>query len=559
MANLLLFLLIGIILGLLIAIAIVLLVEPKRKTKASAQKRQRITRSVLLMALTLAAASFAVTLTAHAATTTPQRYVYNGHLLDASGTPITTPHTIRFSFWKSADLVTGDIAAGTLNTGAATYGNWQEVDTVTPDSNGYFSVQLGAVTPFPGLTFFTATELQNLFLQVEVRAQADSDTSYEVLDTDAADDTVDRSPIDSVPFAHNAELLDQREIGTGSGSIPILGPNGKLPAAAIPDALSGTSLTLDKNDSATSTIDLQFGQTLAKKLSYDVVNSRFNFNDAVQVEGNLTVLGLINGIDITNLGTATDSLRVGSGGGLSISITGGNYRLNGVAVNYPGGTYAVEANTTNYVFFGSGGLTINTQSFPTDESFIALAEVVTNAGAVNFILDRRQLMSDDREQLVETTLHPEYPDSSYSADGTNNVGQLSVSSDPLTLKSGYLWTSTRSTLQDYDVVLRMTLPTQFTHWKASPLSFLYKSSSADPSVTKMDIAVYDTAGNPVTLTGTATNLANTSWTTQTIDFAGSPVWTPGGVVVVRFNLSAKDNEQMLLGDLTARFVKLAGN
>ncbi len=534
------------------------IVPTKRKTQTVKKKSKMAAHVVMLLTLATMSGALAVTYSVNAAGTTPQRYVYNGHLLNSSGQPITTAHSIRFSFWKSADLGATDIAAGVLNTAATTYAGWQEVATVTPDANGYFSVQLGAVTALPALTGYTAAELQSLFLQVEVKAQAAADTSYEVLDVDTADAAVDRSPIQSVPFAGNADTIDQREIGTGSGSIPLLGPNGKLPSAAIPSELNGINLTLDNTNSATGSISLQFGATLAKKLSYDTVNNRFNFNDAVRIQGNLTVLGLINGVDVTNLGSSTGALRVFSGGGLNIRVSGGSYRLAGTAVNYIGGTSALTANTTNYVFFGSGGLTVRTMPFPTDESYIALAEVVTGGGAVNYILDRRALMSDDRQQLVETTLHPQYPDAAYSADGSDNVGQLSVVNDAVTLKNSYLWTSTRPTLQDYDVVLRLTLPTQFTSWKASPLTFLYKSSSADSAITKMDVAVFDTAGNAVTLTGTSTNLANTAWTSQTIDFSGAPTWTPGGAVVIRFRLSSKDSEQMQLGDLTLKYQKLAG-
>lgn len=548
----------GLTLGVILTLFIRYCLQPATRRKKVSKNGRRLVRTVLLIALALAIASFAITYQAHAASTTPQRYIYNGHLLDSSGHPITTAHAIRFSFWKSADAVAGDHTAGAINTGSATYGGWQEVDTVTPDATGYFSVQLGAVTPLPDLSGYSAAELHALFLQVEVKAQADPDTSYELLDVDPSDPVVDRSPIASVPFAQNADFLDQREVGTGSGSIPLLGPGGTLPATAIPSALNGSSLILDSTNSATGSINLQFGTTLAKTLSYDTANHLFTFNDAVRIQGNLTVLGLINGVDVTNLGSATGALRVGSGGGLTIKIAGGSYRLAGTAVNYPGGTSGVAPNTTNYVFFGSGGLTVRTMPFPTDESFIPLAEVVTNAGAVSYILDRRQLMSDDREQLVETTLHPQYADSAYSADGTNNVGQLSVIDDPITQKTAYLWTSTRPTLQDYDVVVRLTLPAEFIGWKASPFSFFYKSSSADAATTKIDMSVTDTAGNPVTLSGSSANLANTAWTAQTVDFAGTPTWTPGGTVVVHFKLSAKNDEQMMLGDFGIRYSKLAG-
>ncbi len=550
----------GLLIGILIALALRLCMQPARRRKKVSQSGRTAVRIVLLIAFALAAASLAITYQAHAAETTPNRYIYNGHLLDSAGRPITTAHSIRFSFWKSADLQASDITgAGAIDTAAATYAGWTEVDTITPDASGYFSVQLGAGTPLPSLAGFTDAEIQSLFLQVEVKAQPAADTAYEVLDTDPIDPAVDRSPILSVPFAHNTDTIDHREIGTGSGSIPLLGPNGQLPSAAIPSNLNGTSLVLDSTNSATGSINLQFGATLAKTLSYDTVNARFNFNDSVRIQGNLTVLGLINGVDISALSGGADTLHVGSGGGLNITVTGGNYRLNGTDVAFAGSSNTVMANATNYVFFGSGGITVRTMPFPTDESFIPLAEVVTGGSAINYIVDRRQKLTDDREEAVETTLHPQYADASYSADGVDNVGQLSVVNDPVTLKNSYLWTSTRSTLQDYDVVLRLTLPTQFTHWKVSPISFLYKSSSADSSVTKMDVSVYDTAGNPVTLTGTSTNLANTSWTTQTLDFSGTPTWTPGGTVGIRLKLSAKDNGQIQLGDLLTKYVKLTGN
>lgn len=537
---------------------------PARKkilTALQKKKKSRLTAHVImLLALASMSGGIAVTYGVNAETTVPQRYVYNGHLLNSSGQAITSAHSIRFSFWKSADLDGSDISAGSLNTGAATYAGWQEVATVTPDSNGYFSVQLGAINALPDLTGYSHADLQSLFLQVEVKAQAAPDTSYEVLDVDAANTAVDRSPILSVPFAQNADKIDQREIGTGSGSIPLLGPGGKLPSAAIPSSLEGVSLILDGTNSATGSIVLQFGQALAKTLSYDTINNRFNFNDSVRIQGNLTVLGLINGVDITALaGGTADALKVSSGAGLNITVTGGNYRLAGSTVNFAGATSAVAANATNYVFFGSGGLTIRTMTFPTDESYIPLAEVVTNAGAVDYIVDRRTPLTDDREELVEKTLHPEYPDSSYTADGTDNVGQLSVINDAVTLKNAYMWTSTRSTLQDYDIVLPITLPSQFVGWKTSPLTFTYKSSSADASVSKMDVQVFDTAGNAVTLSGTSTNLANTSWTSQVLDFTGAPTWTPGGTAVVRFRVSTKDNAQMMLGDLGIAYKKLTGN
>jgi hypothetical protein len=73
----------------------------------------------------------------------------------------------------------------------------------------------------------------------------------------------------------------------------------------------------------------------------------------------------------------------------------------------------------------------------------------------------------------------------------------------------------------------------------------------------LDISVFDTNGSPVTLTGGSTDLANTSWSTTTLNFGGTPTWTAGQDFLVKFKFSAKDNFQMHLGDVKLTYVELA--
>lgn len=490
----------------------------------------------------------------------PQTHVYNGHLLSASGQAIVTAHAVRFSYWKSADYVSGDVTAtGAINTAASTYAGWNEVHTVTPDSNGYFSVKLGSITPLPSLASFSAADLQNLFLQVEVKVSGAADVSYELLDVDPNDTAVDRSPILAVPFALNADMVDQRDVGTSSGSIPVLASGGLLPKSQVPGGTNQNTFTIDADSSATDAINLTFGQNLAKTLSFDVASDRFNFNDDVRIQGNLTVTGLINGVDITTIDTA--QLRVSSGGGLTVKVSAGTYRLNGVLTSLAGVSgLSVPASTTSYVFLGSGGLTVRTMPFPTDESFIPLAEVTTSAGSVTSVVDRRALSSDDRERTVQQVLRPGYEGASFQADATNNVGQLSISHDNTNLRNFYLWTSTRPSLQDYDLLVRIPLSSDFVRWQttagSNPLAVSYRSTSADTAQNKLDVTVYDTNGQPVTLSGATTSLASTSWATTQVEFLGTPTWTSGQQFLIRFKLSAKDNFQIHLGDLTLRYVDL---
>jgi len=548
-------------------------IEEKKKKKA---KRRVLSLFIGLIALGI----FALDTQDVYAQTGPQKQVYNGHLLDEDGDAITTAHKIRFSYWKSTDYVSTDVTAtGAINTGATNYADWQEVHTVTPDSNGYFSVQLGTGTSLPNLASYSPSDLQSLHLQVEVKASSAADTSYELLDVDSSSTTIDRSPLLAVPFAIHADLLDQRHVGTGSGSIPVLGEDGDLSVDTIPHGTSSGSIVrlqsggllpqstvgtgtllrewvIDADNSEPGSIDLVFGGSLGKILSYNQSNNYFNFNDDVNVQGDLTVTGLVNGIDIATLGTYTGShLRVSSGGGLNVKVTAGAYSLSGSIVDFVGDSgINVTDDTTNYVFVGSGGMTVNTSGFPTDESAIRLAEVVTQNGGVKTVTDRRVLNSDNRERSIEKDYHAEFEHTIYQADATNNVGQLTVDHDNTNLHNYYKWTSSRTSLQDYDVIVRMTLSSEFVRWNSGSIVVKYRSTSASSDDNQMDISLFDTNGSPVTITGDSTDFASTSWATTTLNFGGSPTWTPGQDFLMKFKMHAKDDKQMHLGGITLKYV-----
>ncbi len=458
----------GFLLGVLCGMSLLLPYLPRKKKKAAMTTVLHWMRRILFMVALAIVCMVMIAETAHAETTAPQSHVYNGRLLDGAGNAITTAHSIRFSYWKSTDFTATDITAGgAIDTAAATYAGWQEVHTVTPDSRGFFSVQLGSVTTFPSVASFTPAELQSLFLQVEVKASAAADTAYELLDSDSSSATVDRSPVLSVPFALNADKLDRHDVGTGSGDIAVLQSGGLLPLSTVPGGTNRDAFVLDADDSASAAIDLQFGTTIAEKLTYDLANDRFTFTDDLRVEGDLTVTGLINGVDITALS--------GSGGGL-----------------------------------------------PRD---------------------------------MQMTFSPSFNDVSFSADGSDNVGQLTVAFDDVAKRNFYQWSSTRGTLQDYTVVLRVPVPGDFHSWRGNPLVVYYRSGSNDIAVNKADITVSDTQNTAVTLSGSSLDLASTSWASTELEFTGSPVWEAGGSFLIKFHLSAKDLSTMQLGDILLKYVR----
>ena len=484
--------------------------------------------------------------------TVPATTVYNGHLLNSSGNAITTAHNIRFSYWTSVDAIAGDQNGdGTINTLAANYAGWQEVHTVTPDSNGYFSVQLGSVTPLPDFALpGTATStLTNLALQIDVKEATQPDTSYELLDCDAASATKDRSPVLTVPFAHNADLLDQREIGTGSGAIPLLQSGGLLTPSMIPGGTNQGIFTIDIDNTETGDIILEFGDTLAKQLAYDQANSYFKFNDDVRIEGNLFVTGTINGVDFSSFSDDAH-LKVSSGGGLDVNVSNGGYRINGSNVDYAGVSgVALPDDDTSYLFFTSTGIQVNQIGFPSGKSFIPLAEVTTAGGEVTTIDDERVFQEDDRESTVTRTLHPLFQGASYKGDGTNNVGRLVVDHDAATDRNFYNWSSTSAGLQDYDILTRIELPRDFVRFEDPTIEVRYRTSTANAAENAIDIEVFDTAGSAITLSGSVTNLVSTTWATTRIEFTGNPTLDPEGDILLKITPKSQSQNQAHIGDV----------
>lgn len=553
------------------------------------------------------------------AATTPSTMSYEGRLLDVSNNPVTTAIVLRLSLWKSVDWVSSDTSGGAINTGATNYGGWYETKAVTPNSNGNFQIQMGSSTALPTINFD-----QHKYLQVEVKSSSDPDTSYVLLDPTGDDgaDAVDRKTISSVVYAKNAETVSNRTVGTASGNVLILGPNGRVQAAQMGsgtttqtftintsntagdatltfgNALSpatlkyaqsasrfefsddvlvqgnltvgsgGTitasgsivtegGLTINKDNTAADAT-MTFGSSLGTKtLQYSTTNQRFEFNDDVSITGDLTVSGHINGVDFS----AISPLAVSAGAGLTITVGSGSYRLGDTMVNYTGAlSIAVAQSATNYVFFGSGGLTVRTAAFPDDESFIPLALVTTSATAVTSVADRRSLQSDTREHDVLTMLTPEFDKTAYRGDDSNNIGKLTMTQDTSTKQNYYIWTSSRPTLQDYDVLIRFLLPQDFVRWTtnggANHFRVNYRSTSANATDNALDLSVYDTGGTQVTLSGSTTNLASLSWAETQMEFLGSPVWTPGQEITLKLQLSAKDRFQLHIGSIELHYTAL---
>lgn len=151
-------------------------------------------------------------------------------------------------------------------------------------------------------------------------------------------------------------------------------------------------------------------------------------------------------------------------------------------------------------------------------------------------------------------LSPEYDGATYYGDGANNVGQLVLEYDSTNKENYYKWTSTQSSLQDYNIAIRVKLPDNFQKWdESAPIEFRYRTNAASSDDNQIDVTMLDTAGSSVALTG-GSNLANTSWTTATITGPeGTGTYTQGDYITLILAVQARTTNS---GEAHAGYINL---
>ena len=135
-----------------------------------------VSAAAFLLSTLIGASAFA------AAPTVPSTYTQQGRILDSTGAPVTKKVAITFTLYNDPKA---SAAANVL---------WTETQNITPD-DGYFSAQLGDVTPIPAGKF-------------------DGSVLYIGIQVGSDDEMVPREEITSVPYA------------TLAGSVPFTGITG---------------------------------------------------------------------------------------------------------------------------------------------------------------------------------------------------------------------------------------------------------------------------------------------------------------------------------------------
>lgn len=155
-----------------------------------------------------------------------------------------------------------------------------------------------------------------------------------------------------------------------------------------------------------------------------------------------------------------------------------------------------------------------------------------------------------RAKTMELT--PEIAGAVYRADGGANVGTLTTDFDATNRHTFYKWTTTESTLQDYDIVVGVMLPPDFSAWNTNPIQVTYLTTDGTASNNQIDVTAVDTAGDAATL-GSNTDLASATWATANISITDG-TWAAGGYTYLTVKPQVKDTNVAQIGEIKLNYL-----
>ena len=195
---------------------------------------------------------------------------------------------------------------------------------------------------------------------------------------------------------------------------------------------------------------------------------------------------------------------------------------------------------------------------------IRLGSGVGKEGAIRFNVELQVLeFSNDGTTWVQlgdlnsqVVISPEYPGAILFADGSDNFGGMTSDAEESTgsFRNYYEWVSDRETLQDYDILVRVTLPNDFVSWKedAIYLDFMTENS-ASVNNNKVDMYLMGSSGIDAQVQNGISKLPG-AW--ERISLKGldiSDCHNAGDTCTLRISLSSLQSYFVRVGDITLNY------
>lgn len=159
-----------------------------------------------------------------------------------------------------------------------------------------------------------------------------------------------------------------------------------------------------------------------------------------------------------------------------------------------------------------------------------------------------------------TDLHPEYPGAVWTTSlrgaspSGNNTADLSTGQDVVSYvaRNYYEATSSETSLQDYYVALRFTLPENFNAWASSnAIQIEYRTESGTSINCHVDIYIYKSG--IASLVVSSENNAGTTWSTIVIDDSALGSWSSGDIMEIYLKLETRNSYYARVGKVKLNY------
>lgn len=151
-------------------------------------------------------------------------------------------------------------------------------------------------------------------------------------------------------------------------------------------------------------------------------------------------------------------------------------------------------------------------------------------------------------------LHPQYPGAVWTtslrgaAASGNNLGTQDTGEDVVSYVARHYFefSSSETSLQDYYVALRFTLPEYFNAWATSnAIQIEYRTESGTSINCHVDAYIYKSGA--ASLVASSENNASTSWSTIVIDDSALGTWSSGDIVEIYLKLETRNDYYARVG------------
>lgn len=243
-------------------------------------------------------------------------------------------------------------------------------------------------------------------------------------------------------------------------------------------------------------------------------------------------------IDYATAGTTASADNAGLRINVTSNNSGAGTTLEGI---YIGNLQSAEANASEYGLRVGTGWDVGV--------LVESGGIQVSGGSISYSSGNRP----SRKMVIS----PEYPGAVLYGDGSNNTGTMTsdyVSSGDR--QTFYEWNSSEGVIQDYTIVVRFTLPDNFSAWNTTPLVFDFVTETTSAANNQVDISVYLEGGSVDATDNDNVSGSAGTWTTSSDITVGNlgDCDAAGETCVVEFLMQSVSDNYVRIGDITLNYL-----